>query len=129
MARISNEELNESVYKPYPKGDNEIQDKDNRDVIAYTTLLEEVDENDSSAYAKSVNNNGKTIYYVKQNKYGRIYNPSRMYSEGNESKQLRHAGRPNWVFRDVEKKVFDYYLKFLETKNEAWLNNAERELV
>jgi len=129
MARISNEELNESVYKPSPKGENEIQDKDNRDFIAYTTLLEEVDESDSSAYAKSVNNNGKTIYYVKQNKYGRLYNPSGMYSEGNESKQLRHAGRPNWVFRDVEKKVFDYYLKFLETKNEAWLNNAERELV
>ena len=129
MARISNDELDDAVYKPSPSNDNEIQDKDSRDVIAYTTLLEEVEEDDSSAYAKTVRINNKTVYYVKQDKYGNLYNPSGMYSEGNASKELRHAGRPNWVFRDVEKKVFDYYLKFLETKNEAWLTNAERELV
>ena len=129
MARISNEEMNESVYKPSPKNANEMQDEDSRDVIAYTVLLEEVGENDPSAYAKTVRINGKKIYYVKQDKYGKLYNPRGMYSEGNESKELRHAGRPNWIFRDVEKKVFDYYLKFLKTKNEAWLTNAERELV
>tara|TARA_R110002020_G_scaffold162955_3_gene348897 strand:+ start:3561 stop:3950 length:390 start_codon:yes stop_codon:yes gene_type:complete len=129
MARISNDELGEAVFKPSPSNDNEIHDKDERDVVAYTTLLEEVDEDASSAYAKTVRVNGRAIYYVKQNKYGKLYNPNGMYSEGSESKQLRHAGRPNWVFRDVDKKVFDYYLKFLETKNEAWLNNAERELV
>ena len=65
MARISNEELNESVYKPCANNDNEIQDKENRGVIAYTVLLNEVDEDDSSAYAKSVNSKGRMIYYVK----------------------------------------------------------------
>ena len=129
MARISNEELGDAVYKPSSLDDNEIQDEDERGVVAYTTLLEEVEEDAAAAYAKIVRVNDKVIYYVKQNKYGSLYNPTGMYSEGNESKQLRHAGRPNWVFRDVNKKVFDYYLKFLETKNEAWLNNAERELV
>tara|TARA_Y100001963_G_scaffold160221_1_gene269143 strand:+ start:3905 stop:4294 length:390 start_codon:yes stop_codon:yes gene_type:complete len=129
MARISNEELDGAVYKPSSLDSNEIQNEDERDVVAYTTLLEEIEEDAAAAYAKVIRVNGKATYYVKQNKYGRLYNPSGMYSEGNESKQLRHAGRPNWVFRDVNKKVFDYYLKFLETKNEAWLNNAERELV
>tara|TARA_R110002020_G_C16157627_1_gene763130 strand:- start:625 stop:1014 length:390 start_codon:yes stop_codon:yes gene_type:complete len=129
MARISNEELDDAVYKPSSLDDNEIQNEDERDVVAYTTLLEEIEEDAAAAYAKVIRVNGRATYYVKQNKYGRLYNPSGMYSEGNESKQLRHAGRPNWVFRDVNKKVFDYYLKFLETKNEAWLNNAERELV
>ena len=129
MARISNEDMDKSLYKPAPKNTNEIQDKDSRGVVAYTILLKEVEEDDPSAYAKTVWANDKTIYYVKQNKYGGLYNPNGMYSEGNASKELRHAGRPNWVFISVGRKVFNYYLKFLETKNEAWLINAEREMV
>ena len=129
MARISDDDLKNSVHKPLDKQSNEIQDEDQRDVVAYSFLLEETDEDSPYAYAKRVKINDKVVYYAKQDKYGRLYNPNGMYSERNQAKELRHAGRPNWVFRDVNRKVFDYYIKFLETKKEAWLHNAERELV
>ena len=73
MARISNEELGDAVYKPSSLDDNEIQDEDERGVVAYTTLLEEVEEDAAAAYAKIVRVNDKVIYYVKQNKYGSLY--------------------------------------------------------
>jgi len=50
-----------------------------------------------------------------------------MYSEGMAKKQLRHAGRPEWEFKETNEQVFTKYIKFLKTKNTAWLNNAERE--
>ncbi len=129
MARITKNDMDESIFKSSKEKKNEIQDKDERGVVAYTALLEEVEEDSPDAYAKQVRVNNKIRYYVKQDTYGRLYDPNGMYSENRQQKQLRHAGRPNWVFRDVEKKVYDYYLKFLETKNGAWLSNAERELV
>ena len=86
-------------------------------------------ENEESvdAYAKSIALKNRTKYFVKRGRYGRLYNPFGMYSEGTASKQLKHAGRPEWNFRESSKKVFFFYLNFLKTKNTAWLNNAERE--
>jgi hypothetical protein len=40
---------------------------------------------------------------------------------------MRHAGRPEWEFKETTKQVFDKYINFLKTKNVAWLNNAERD--
>lgn len=128
MGRLTNKEVENSIFsldkkteKQEPKQDNE------RSVVAYSELLSEVSEDDSKAYAKEVRLDTKTIYYVKQNKNGRLYNPNGIYSERQQQKQLRYG--PNWNFREVSKKVFEYYTKFLETKNEAWLSHAERELV
>ena len=129
MERITSSEIDKAIFKPSKEDKNDVQDKDEREVVAYTERLQEVDEKSPDAYAKRVNVNGRTYYYVKQDSYGRLYNPSGMYSENRQNKQLRHAGRPNWVFREVEKKVYDLYTKFLETKNAAWLSNAEREMV
>ena len=50
-----------------------------------------------------------------------------IYSEGTARKQMRHAGRPEWQFKETTKQVFDKYINFLKTKNVAWLNNAERD--
>ena len=47
-----------------------------------------------------------------------------MYSEGMAKKQLRHAGRPEWEFKETNEQVFTKYIKFLKTNNTAWLNNA-----
>ena len=99
MDRITSSEIDKAIFKPSKEDKNDIQDKDEREVVAYTERLQEVDEKSPDAYAKRVNVNGRTYYYVKQDSYGRLYNPSGMYSENRQNKQLRHAGRPNWVFR------------------------------
>ena len=99
--------------------------------VFYNESLEEVDEKDSSVCAKAVVVGDRTKYYKyylkQERRSGYLYNPKGMYSGA--SKRRDTAGQSQWKFRQVNEKVFNMYLKFLETKNEAWLNNAERELV
>jgi hypothetical protein len=52
-----------------------------------------------------------------------------MYSEGNESRFLAKIGKNEWSFKSVNKDIFDKYVNFLRTKNIAWLNNAERDMI
>jgi len=94
--------------------------------VCYTVGLQIVDESSETAYAKRVVVNEKEIHYIKQDRYGNLFNPQGMYSERNQSQSTRFS--KTWDFRVVTPKAFDLYLKFLETKNEAWLSNAEREL-
>ena len=81
----------------------------------------------SDAYAKSVTGNTRTRFFVKRGRHGKLYNPIGIYSEGTANKQLRHTGRLEWEFKESTQKVFNFYIRFLKTKNSAWLNNAERE--
>jgi len=118
-----------------------IQDnaKSNRDVECYTVIgsQEYFDENDrpriddeEKALAKSVSIDNKSPrYYIKVGTYGKIYNPIGLYSEGHSEKFLAKIGRKQFEYKEVNKKIFDMYINFLTTKNLAWLNNAERELV
>ena len=89
--------------------------------------LEESNEDHADAYAKKIVVGRRTKYYVKRGRYGRLYNPIGLYSEGTARKQMRHAGHPEWQFKETTKQVFDKYINFLKTKNVAWLNNAERD--
>lgn len=66
-------------------------------------------------------------YYIKVNSQGHPYNPIGMYEEGTLNKDLKF--KKQWQFREVNKKVFNFYLNFLKTKNKAWINNCSRELV
>jgi hypothetical protein len=79
--------------------------------------------------AKIIETASSTKFYIKTGTYGRIYNPIGMYSEGKESKFLAKIGKNEWNFKEVNKGIFDQYVTFLRTKNIAWLNNAERELI
>ena len=87
--------------------------------------LDQEQEDHYDAYSKKI---GKRVkYFVKRGRYGRLYNPIGMYSEGTAKKQMRHAGRPEWEFKETNETVFNKYINFLRTKNIAWLNNAERD--
>lgn len=125
MARITKEELNRSLAST-SKDEQKKQQSQDKPTVAYTLGLQEVDESDSTAYAKQIDSNGEMLYYVKQNRYGSLYNPQGMYSERNQTKMNRYGAK--WSFKEVTQKTFEQYLKFLETKNEAWLSNAEREM-
>lgn len=80
------------------------------------------------AHAIKVEKGDRTQYWVKRGKYGQLFNPKGLYSENSLHKQERHAGRPLWRLQTTSKRVFDFYVQFLKTKNTAWLQNAEREI-
>lgn len=89
-----------------------------------------VSEQASNIYAKSLNNNNKeTKYYVKSNRYGKLYNPTGMTTEGQHKRFNKMIGANEFNFKRVNQRIFELYINFLKTKNTAWLNNAERELV
>ena len=51
-----------------------------------------------------------------------------MFAEGKANKFVAKLGKKEFEFKEVNYKIFEMYIKFLSTKNIAWLNNAEREL-
>lgn len=71
---------------------------------------------------------GGTNYFVKSNRYGKLYNPTGMYTEGQHKRFNKMIGANEFQFKKVNLRVFELYISFLKTKNVAWLNNAEREL-
>jgi hypothetical protein len=79
--------------------------------------------------AKYIDGEISSRYFIKVGTHGRIYNPIGMYSEGNESRFLAKIGKNEWSFKSVNKDIFDKYVNFLRTKNIAWLNNAERDMI
>ena len=83
----------------------------------------------ADAYAMQIKIGKRTKYYAKRGKHGRLFNPIGMYSEGMSRKSLGHAGRLEWRFVEVSKRPFEFYRDFLRTRNLAYLNNAERELL
>jgi hypothetical protein len=79
--------------------------------------------------AKCIYKNESNKFYIKVGTYGKIFNPIGLFSEGKSEKFVAKIGRKEFEFKEVNQKVFDLYLNFLSTKNIAWLNNAEREMV
>lgn len=90
--------------------------KENHKVYAYSTSY--INPDNDTSYR----------FYLKRGKHGRLFNPVGLYSEGNSTKVLKHAGKPEWSFQSVPEDCFKLYLSFLRTKNEAYLSNAEREV-
>ena len=82
-----------------------------------------------NAYAKVTYTGTKARYYVKRSGSGKFFNPIGTYTEGRHTKQLRHAGKAEWEFKEVNNRVFINYLNFLRSRNLAWLLNAEREAI
>lgn len=101
-------------------GDHEFIDKDNRP---------RSNTESRSVVAKSLSKNSSNKFYIKIGTYGKIFNPIGLFSEGKNEKFIAKIGKKEFEFKEVNQKVFDLYLNFLSTKNLAWLNNAERELV
>lgn len=81
------------------------------------------------AHAMKLSGEGGVRFFVKQGPHGKLFNPLGFFSEGRESKMIKHAGRKEWELREVGEKAFNFYLNFLKTKNLSYINNAERELL
>lgn len=88
-----------------------------------------VNNDNPKVVAKSIQKNNISKFYIKVGTYGKIFNPMGMFSEGKNQKFIAKIGKKEFEFKEVNQKIFDLYTKFLSTKNIAWLNNAEREMV
>ena len=86
-------------------------------------------EESPDAHAMSIKIGNRPKYYAKRGRHGKLFNPIGMYSEGMASKRLGHAGKLEWRFIEIKQKAFEFYKDFLRTRNLAYLNNAERELL
>jgi hypothetical protein len=116
-----------------------VTDTKNLDAEYYTILGDHdfIDDNNKprtkeenkKTLAKTTTTHSSKKFYIKTGTYGRIYNPMGMFSEGKSEKFLAKIGRKEYNFKEVNQLVFDMYLNFLSTKNIAWLNNAEREMI
>lgn len=94
-----------------------------------TDSLPRLKEDSKLTYAKLINKNDIIKYYIKVGTYGRIFNPIGLFSEGKSNKFVAKIGKKEFEFKEVNQKIFDMYTTFLGTKNIAWLNNAEREMI
>lgn len=113
--------VNESENQYYTiLGDHDFIDSNNKPQAKNQT---------NKVLAKSITKNGSSKFYIKVGTYGKIFNPMGLFSEGKNEKFVAKIGKKEFEFKEVNQKVFDLYLNFLSTKNMAWLNNAERELV
>jgi hypothetical protein len=86
-------------------------------------------ESSKNVYAKKTFSNGNANFFVKASRYGKLYNPMGMYTEGNANRISRMTGSNEFVFKKVNLRIFELYTSFLKTRNIAWLNNAEREML
>jgi hypothetical protein len=115
------EQLNETENEYYTiLGDHDFIDSSNRP---------QAKEESKKVVAKRLSKNDKNKFYIKVGTYGKIFNPIGLFSEGKNEKFIAKIGKKEFEFKEVNQKVFDLYLNFLSTKNIAWLNNAEREMI
>ena len=64
-----------------------------------------------NAHAVKISKGNKTNYYVKRGKYGRLFNPIGLYSEGNVAKQNTRHGQSQWTLKPTSEKIFNYYTR------------------
>lgn len=86
------------------------------------------DKNSSNVFAKRIlRKNGTQKYMIRLSSNGKLFNPISIYGQEQDNSFLNRVCRSNNKFVEVNSKTFDWYIKFLSSKNVAWLNNAERE--
>jgi hypothetical protein len=85
-------------------------------------------EKNSSVLAKiKIKPNGSSKYLVRLDNNKQLYNPNSTRSDNIRNNLANQYLSESNAFREVSKKVFDYYLTFLRTSNVLWLNSAQRE--
>lgn len=77
--------------------------------------------------AKLITKDNNKFYQIKVSSNNQLFNPFSKFDREKSYSFLDNVVRPTDKFINVNKTVFDFYLKFVSTKNIAWLNRAERE--
>lgn len=90
-----------------------------------------IESDGKDCYAKShgfknADDKDRFSYYIKCGRDGSLFDPWGMYTEGTEDKEF--GNESYWRFKTVNKKCFEFYVRFLESKNNSFRLHAEREV-
>lgn len=67
-------------------------------------------------------------YYIKLSPSGEIYNPIQYHKiKDKKNNIVNKVCKTEWLFKEVNKALFDKYTQFLSTMNIAWLKDIERD--
>jgi hypothetical protein len=89
-----------------------------------------IEADSENVFAKKIfRSDGSVKFYIRTGNNGNIYNTVSIYGEEKVNTFLDRVCKDGLKFREVNEKVFAFYLKFLNTQNIAWLHNAEREII
>jgi len=97
------------------------------DFLDIDSLPQAKAESDSVFAKRTKRKNGTIKYTIRLSNTGKLYNPVSILGQEINNSFLNRVCRSNNKFAEVNQKVFSWYVKFLKTKNVAWLHNAERE--
>jgi len=87
-----------------------------------------VTSNGEQICAKTISRiDGSIKHMIRIDSNNKFYNPISIYGTENNKTFLDRICRSNQKFREVSEKTLNLYVKFLQSKNILWLNNAERE--
>ena len=94
---------------------------------------QEIDTAETKCYAKKTtieqtDGSVKYKYHIKSNLDGGLFDPWGMFSEGTQGEYAKRHGKAQWSFKQVHERCFSFYVNFLQSRNKAWLTNAEREI-
>lgn len=90
-------------------------------------IVTEPNKSKALAY-KTQKVNGDHRYMIRTNYSKKLYNPLSIYGKDKSFNLLDNITRSNIEYKEVNSNAFAFYLKFLSSKNIAWLNKAEREI-
>lgn len=84
-------------------------------------------EDNPLCYCKLVVVQGTPIFYIKSDMARRLANPwDAISSVSQETRFTKRTGRPAWTFMKVNQECFEFYLKFLDTRNTSYYRTCER---
>jgi hypothetical protein len=85
-------------------------------------------EDEKKAYAKVIQNRNGTTYYIKVESDGRPFDPLGLYASREEHRLNQVRGKDSVRFTKTNEVVYNFYIKYLRTKNRVYLKNAERNM-
>ena len=84
-------------------------------------------EENPDCYCKLVVIQGTPIFYIKSDLGNRLANPwDAVTSPSQDQRFTKRTGRPAWKFTKVSQECFEFYLKFLDTRNSNYYRTCER---
>lgn len=86
-------------------------------------------DNPDKVHAKEVFTDENNYYFIKVGLDGRLYNPLNIFTGAETFTPKKRQGQQMWKLKKVKREIFFKYIQFLNTRNIAYLKNAEREVL
>lgn len=89
-----------------------------------------IESDEKKCYAKkhrfkNADEKDRYSYYIKSGRDGSLFDP---WGIGEDTEKKEFGSEPYWRFKTVNKKCFELYVRFLESKNNSFKLHAEREI-